>query len=138
MVGIWIGTYKMGKGRLPKERRGGITKFILEITEFDGKRFSGFVEDDLESGGTKGRGEISGEIVNGKVNFIKQMPIATYHLKDEGRIEENKPHRKIYYSGILKENTIQGSWRFKFGFGRIKGRIAFFPASKGIWEMRKA
>lgn len=137
MIGTWTGTYRHLSKRIPEERRNMSTGFKMMITEFDGENFAGTIEDDLETGGTKGIGTVTGTILNSKVSFVKQMPVLTF-LNSEGRNEmEDKPHRKVYYSGMLEGNTIHGGWRFKFGLGSIKKTMTLFLPTKGSWEMTK-
>ena len=113
------------------------TKFKIEINEFDDLRFSGIVTDDEVTGGMKGIDNIVGRIKNGIVGFIKEMPTQTVYMRDGLKIEENKPHRKIYYSGKILDNQIEGVWKFKFGIGRVNNRLVIFPSSKGTWKMKK-
>lgn len=137
MTGSWTGTYKFLSKRIPEEIRNLETIFKVEIIEFDGKNFSGTVQDDLETGGMNGVGKIVGKVKNGMVEFVKEMPIRTVYMPDGSKIEEDKPHRKIYYSGKILENQIEGVWRFKFGIGKVNNRLVIFPTSKGTWKMKK-
>lgn len=137
MTGTWIGTYKHESKRIPESRRNQITAFKIVIHQFDGINFTGEVEDDIETGGTRGKGIIEGQIVRNKINFIKLMPIQTFLLPDGSLKEENQPHRKIYYSGILDNNSIKGTWKFKFGIGKINNRLFLFLPNKGKWEMKR-
>ncbi len=136
MTGTWIGTYQHKSKYTPAEIRNQPIGFTLEILDFDGINFSGTVEDHAGTGGTRGIGKIEGKIKNSNVWFIKIMPIRTILLGNKV-IEENKPHRKIYYSGTYKQNSVQGTWKFKAGFGRVNQKIVFFPPVKGTWEMEK-
>lgn len=137
MLGTWKGTYKHASKWIPEERRNQETSFTLEINKFDGIHFSGTVQDDIHTGGTRGIGKIVGSIRKDKISFIKQMPIRTIMLPDGSTIEELQAHPPIYYKGIIQKEAIAGSWKFRWRLGRVKGRIAFFPASKGSWEMKK-
>lgn len=137
MLGNWTGTYSYSSKRIPQELFDQEVKFHINILHFDGSHFSGTVEDDFETGGTKGIGKVSGHIKNGLVTFVKEMPIQTLYFSDGSRIEEDKPHRKIYYSGKLRNNEIEGTWKFKLGIGIVKNRLAIFPRSKGTWKMKK-
>ena len=137
MIGHWTGSYKYLSRRIPEEIRTRVTKFKIEIIEFDGNHFSGTVQDDIETGGMNGVGKIVGFIKNGKVEFVKEMPLQTIYTPYGSKIEEDKPHRKIYYSGEIMDNKIEGLWRFKFGKGKVNNRLVIFPRSKGTWEMKK-
>lgn len=137
MKGTWIGTYKHESKRIPESKRNQFTTFKIVITEFDGINFSGEVEDDADTGGTRGKGIIEGQIINDKITFVKKMPIQTYLLPDGSLKEENQPHRKIYYSGTLDKDSIKGTWKFKFGIGKINNKIALFLPIKGKWEMKR-
>jgi hypothetical protein len=137
MKGTWIGTYKHESKRIPESKRNQITMFKIVITEFDGINFSGEVEDDVDTGGTRGKGIIEGQIINGKITFVKKMPIQTYLLPDGSLKEENQPHRKIYYSGTFDNDSIKGTWKFKFGIGKINNKLALFLPIKGKWEMKR-
>ena len=137
MKGIWTGKYKHENKRIPEERRNQWTKFKIEITKFDGKNFSGEIEDDLDSGGTRGKGIIEGKLNNNKIEFVKKMPIQTILLPDGTRNESIRPQRNIYYSGLLEDGFFKGSWKFKWGIRRVNNKVALLLPIKGIWEMRK-
>lgn len=137
MLGKWTGTYKYLSKRLPENLRNRETKFEIDIIEFDGNYFTGIVQDDLSTGGMRGTGKITGVVKNGRMKFIKEMPIQSVYLPDGTRIEQDKPHRKIYYTGKFRGDYIKGIWKFKFGIGIIKNRLAIFPRSIGSWEMKK-
>jgi hypothetical protein len=137
MLGNWTGTYNYSSKRIPEEIRKLETNFKIEIKKFDGVRFSGTIEDDQSTGGMKGIGKIEGNIKNGIVHFVKEMPIQSVYMPDGSKIEENKPHRKIYYSGKIIDNQIEGVWKFKFGIGKVNNRLVIFPRSKGTWKMKK-
>lgn len=137
MKGKWKGFYTQSSARLPEKIRTQETKFEVEITAFDGQKFSGTVQDDLATGGTRGIGKISGTIQNGTVNFVKEMPVQSVYTKEGSIIEEDRPHRKIYYSGKIKNNEIEGIWKFKLGLGTFNNRLVIFPKSKGTWKMKR-
>lgn len=137
MVGNWTGTYKYLGKRIPEEIRCRETKFKIEIIEFNGNYFYGTVQDDLETGGMKGIGKIVGNVKNGILEFVKEMPIQSVYMPDGSKIEEGKPHRKIYYSGKIIGDQIEGIWKFKFGIGKVNNRLVIFPRSKGTWRMKK-
>lgn len=139
MIGTWIGTYRHESKRIPELRRNQLTPFTIEITAFDGFHFSGTIEDDVLSGGTRGVGVIEGKLKNTSISFTKKMPILTYFTPENLLLEESdKPHRVIYYTGKFEEGKINGSWRFKFGIGRIERKWMIFLPIKGSWEMSRS
>ena len=139
MKGKWNGTYWY-EGNATDSIKYRITPFQLIIEHVKGKKISGNVKDDTKMGGTKGVGTINGSIKGNKIKFVKRMPIHTVILHNGTRIEENKPHRPIYYKGIINKegDHIEGTWRFKMGLGFVDGKIALFLGTRGFWEMKKA
>jgi hypothetical protein len=127
-------------GKVPDVLKNRKTEFELIIDKYFNSKISGTISDNVENGGTKGVGNFSGTVKGNKIKFIKRMSISTSVLLDGTRIEEDKPHRPIYYKGIIDadSNSIKGTWKFKIGFGFVQGRLAFYPGTKGEWEMRKA
>ncbi len=138
MKGKWIGTYWFS-GNVPDILKDRQTEFELIVDNYSDSKISGSISDNVETGGTKGIGTFTGTVKGCKIRFIKKMPTRTSILPDGTRIEEEKPHRPICYNGIINSETglIQGTWKFKMGVGFIKGRLAFYPATKGKWEMRR-
>lgn len=140
-VGLWTGHYKFDNEAIQKASGSERTSFEITIQEINKNSFTGIVEDDLKTGGTEGIGEIKGTVIGDRIEFVKQMPIMTLIIDKKGsRKTLNKKHRPIYYSGTFSADnkTIQGSWRFKFGFiwlGLLP--IPIFP-TKGSWEMKLA
>tara|TARA_B100000676_G_C17972459_1_gene784100 strand:- start:820 stop:1242 length:423 start_codon:yes stop_codon:yes gene_type:complete len=139
MIGKWNGKYWFSEN-VPNDLKDRETEFELIIDNYFNSKISGTISDDTRMGGTKGIGNFSGTIKGNEIKFVKRMPISTCVLPDGSRIEENKPHRPIYYKGIidLETNSIKGTWKFKIEIGFVKGRLAFFPGTKGEWEMHKA
>jgi hypothetical protein len=139
MKGKWNGKYWFS-GNLPDSLKDRKTDFELTIDNYSGSKIFGKISDNIEMGGTAGVGSFSGTIKGDYIKFVKKMPFRTSVLPDGTRIEEEKPHRPIYYTGIIdsKNNSIKGTWRFKLGIGFIKGRLAFYPGTKGKWEMERA
>jgi len=136
MKGNWKGTYRYLSTRVPEELLRLEIPFNIRIEEFDGMRFSGRIEDDTTNGGMEGIGRITGRINDETIEFIKEMPRQSAYLPDGTRIVEDKPHRKIYYSGKIAGNSAEGIWKFKFGIGKVNNRWAIFPRSKGTWQMK--
>ncbi len=136
MQGSWTGTYRYIKHPNPERIKNG-TKFKLEIFEYDGVNFKGIVIDDIESGGLSGEGTIEGMIKNGKIEFVKQMPVKTLVTPKGIRIEVLKKHKPIYYTGIFKDDAFQGEWKIKGGLMISKYFFGFGMGTKGTWEIKK-
>ncbi|MDD4967810.1 MAG: hypothetical protein PHT07_00085 [Paludibacter sp.] len=136
MIGTWIGTYKL-VGHPNVEYNERETFFTVIISEYDGVNFKGTVTDDLESGGTKGDGLITGKVRNGKIEFIKQMPVLTLSNKEGKRVEFLKKHKPIYYSGVLNNGTFEGKWKIKRGIIFNKSIVSFTIQTNGEWRMHK-
>ncbi len=138
MKGKWNGNYWFS-GDVPDALKDRKTEFELTIDDYSNFKISGTVYDHIEMGGTKGVGEFSGTVKGNKIRFVKRMPVRTVVLKDGTRIEEKKPHRPIYYKGMIdfKTGLIKGTWKFKIGIGFVKGQLVFYPGTNGEWEMRK-
>jgi hypothetical protein len=139
MTGKWIGKYWFS-GNVPDAIKDQETDFELIIDNYTDSKISGTISDIIETGGTAGIGSFSGTLKGGEIKFIKKMPINTSISQGGRRIEENKPHRPIYYRGILNSETglITGTWKFKIGIGFVQGRLAIYLGSRGKWEMKKA
>ncbi len=139
MKGKWIGKYWYS-GKVPDFLKNRKTEFEIVIEDFQNSKVLGKVSDNLETGGTSGVGSISGEIKGNNIKFTKIMPVKTTVFEDGTKLEEEKPHRPIYYSGIIDTatNSIKGTWKFKKGIGFINGRLVIYPGTKGEWEMKRA
>ncbi len=126
MLGEWNGEYWF-LGRAAKIIEDRKTKFQIIITELQENNFSGNVTDDLQNGGMKGIGQIKGVLNGSTIKFTKQMPISTLITHSGDRIEENKPHRPIYYSGTFSSdsNKITGTW-VQNRIWSCKRKILFF------------
>lgn len=136
MKGTWIGTYKyVGHPNFEFNERE--TLFTIIITEYDGVNFKGTITDNLESGGTKGEGTIIGRVRNGKIEFVKHMPIMTLSTKDGNRIEIFKKHKPIYYSGNLSNGSFEGKWKIKGGIVFNKTIVGIAVRTTGEWKMHK-
>ena len=141
MQGIWLGQYWYDHNkRLPEILTTRRTNFKLDIIFTETNKFSGNVEDDLNSGGTPGIGTINGVIKNGSISFVKRMPIKSVIYTNGERRILNGRHPNIYYTGILNKETqtLTGTSKFKFHihwFGIIP--IPLLPIS-GNWSARKS
>jgi hypothetical protein len=120
------------------------TYFIIEVTEFDGHKFSGWIEDDMATGGMEGRGEVSGAIYSNGILFVKQMPFMGLLVKDnvtgqyQSRIDRTRKHMPIYYDGVEGgEDNYSGTWNFKYSI--LIHIILWLKGIKtgGTWEMHK-
>ncbi|MFT6981824.1 MAG: hypothetical protein ACJAUD_000590 [Crocinitomicaceae bacterium] len=138
MKGKWMGKYWFS-GNVPDNLKDRKTDFELIINNYLDSKISGQISDNIETGGTAGIGSFSGTINGNEINFVKRMPIRTSVFHDGTKIEEEKPHRPIYYSGIIdfETNSIHGTWKFKIGIGFINGRLVFYHSTKGEWEMKR-
>jgi hypothetical protein len=138
MKGKWTGKYWFS-GNVPNNLKDRKTDFELIVDNCLDSKISGQISDKIETGGTAGIGSFSGTVSGNEINFVKRMPIRTSVFRDGTKIEEEKPHRPIYYSGIidLETNSIHGTWKFKIGIGFLKGRLVFYPNTKGEWEMKR-
>jgi hypothetical protein len=65
------------------------------------------------------------------------MPVMTVMTKHGVRVEIEKKHSPIYYSGILNENVFRGSWKIKSGVIINTFIIAFRTGTEGTWQMTK-
>jgi len=126
MKGKWNGKYWFS-GNVPDTLKNRETEFELIVDDYSNFKISGKISDNVEMGGTKGIGIFSGTVKGNKIKFIKRMPISTSVLQDGTRIEEDKPHRPIYYKGIIDSETgsIKGTWKFKIGNGKVFFRNVF-------------
>ena len=136
--GSWNGYYSFSNQEINKARGFDNTNFEIIISTLNANEFTGTVQDDLNTGGTQGIGEVAGKVEGDKIEFVKRMPIMTLLVDKKGTIKTmNKKHRPIYYSGqfLSDKKTISGTWKFKFGFiwfGIIP--VPIIPA-KGTWTM---
>ncbi len=137
MVGKWRGEYAYTAGTLSREP-GSTSSFEISIKHFENSNFQGSVEDDVSSGGTRGRGTINGSLNESKVTFVKQMPIKTLTYPSGERIESDEPHHPIYYEGTMnaEQNEVIGTWKLKRRLGFVNGRLYYSPKTKGVWGMR--
>lgn len=67
----WLGQYSY-YGRVPINLHDSITEFVIVIDEYTDSKFSGVVEDDMKTGGTKGVGIVNGILKGSKVLFVKK------------------------------------------------------------------
>jgi hypothetical protein len=139
--GSWKGQYKYDNKAHQKLKGVAGTNFVIDIVPTTDEYFTGTVQDDLETGGTEGVGQITGRVTGNKIEFVKQMPVMTMLLAKKGmRKTFNRKHRKIYYTGTFSDDrkTVSGQWKFKFGFIRIWIMPVPVMPSSGTWTMTLA
>lgn len=138
MIGTWKGKYRYNLKQIPKLNDKEVG-FLLKITEFDGEKFIGTVQDDDQDLGTKGIGNIEGKINGNHIEFIKQMPIRSMMLKNGKKIEaENKKHHPIYYTGASNmKDSYSGQWKIKAGISFTNMIFYISFGTKGTWEITK-
>lgn len=136
MLGTYKGKYKYDKHPNLERINDGII-FTLIITEYDGMIFRGIVNDDIKSGGTRGEGMIEGVVKDGRIEFVKQMPVMTLMTKKGKRVEVPKKHKPVYYTGVLNGETFEGGWKIKSGITLNRYFIAIGTGTTGTWKMTK-
>lgn len=137
MIGEYKGYYKYDNPKVQKQIKHDKTFFYIEITEFENGQIQGFVEDDIDTGGTPGKGIIKGEKNGGEIYFIKEMPTAAFLVNGEMKTYDKK-HPKIYYKGIMNSDKIEGDWKIKFGFFMSGLMILLGAKTTGTWMMEKS
>lgn len=141
MKGRWSGFYQYDKEAVRKAVGHDRTFFAIKIDVFDGRNFSGEVQDDVTTGGMTEKGKIFGFVEKGEVYFEKYMPnYQTRDPKTGERISFNRKHPALYYTGILSddERRVEGKWRFKNQVGLLAGFIPFPVSVKGTWMMKRS
>lgn len=137
-IGQWKGYYNYFGEKVNKFRQFENTNFDIEILTVDGNHFTGKVQDDLDTGGAEGVGDITGQIHENRIDFVKAMPVLTLIVDEKGtRKIFNKKHPPIFYTGEFSSDarTVNGTWQIRFGivwFGIIP--LPIMPL-KGAWSM---
>jgi hypothetical protein len=72
-IGHWTGHYSFADEKVNKIRGFEKTFFEIEILSVSENAFTGKVQDDLNTGGTEGVGEILGKIMGDRIDFVKFM-----------------------------------------------------------------
>lgn len=138
MLGNWKGFYRFDDKRFQEATGFEATGFEIAIDQFDGKNFSGKVNDDEQTGGMEGTGEIIGKVENNQIYFEKKMPKnCTLYLDGNKRYSEKK-HPTLYYSGQLSEDgkKIEGTWKFNKRLAFLLYVIpVIYRPGKGTWNM---
>ena len=141
LVGIWIGTYSYNLPDEYKTENMQTVEFTIRIDKVKGCKFWGTVEDNLETGGTPGKGEITGKYTEEEVQFDKKMPkLAMIDEKRNHVIDNTKKHPTILYKGVLSRSKqdITGSWMFKKKKLIWKGLIpVWYSLGTGSFTMKK-
>ena len=139
MIGSWKGIYRYEDENIQKTLGFDETEFEIIIEQFDGKKFTGKVFDDENTGGMKGTGNIVGRVENNQIYFEKAMPL-NCQLTSNGLKYSEKRHPIIYYYGKLSNNgeKFEGIWKFK---NKLRFLFYFIPIiycpCKGIWKMEQ-
>ncbi|WP_196889425.1 hypothetical protein [Aureivirga sp. CE67] len=138
MKGIWKGTYWFTSNVHDSVKKNR-TEFEITIENDDNSKISGTIFDNIETGGTRGIGTISGTVKGNKIKFVKRMPIKTIIFPNGEKIEKKEPHSPIYYEGSLNNETneFEGTWKFKRRITIINGKLGYTPETKGAWKMKK-
>jgi hypothetical protein len=143
--GRYYGFYKFDNDEIRKSSGFTKTNFTIEITKLEGEYFSGWVEDDISTGGMEGRGIISGYILRNRISFVKQMPHLTMLYKNkttgkyERKIDTTRKHLPIYYEGTISgTDNYVGKWNFRY-YNHLINILVMFKRIKtgGTWEMSK-
>lgn len=141
MIGKWRGTYKYDIRKGFENANLTPVEFDLEIVALENGSFNGIVQDNIEMGGTPGVGQIIGKANNDLIVFEKNMPIETMHFQNgDQKVNRNKKHPTIVYSGNLKQDrkTISGSWKFKKSKFMWVGLIPWwYDLGSGTFTMQK-
>jgi hypothetical protein len=138
MVKRWKGNYQYDSKQSQELIGHPRTFFTIEMEIFEDDTLKGIVQDDLESGGMTGIGEISGEVFKEAIYFEKQMPTTSIlDLKKGRQVSLNEKHPLIIYVGKLEEeNKYCGTWSFEKKWAFFLGFIPIkYCPGKGIWEM---
>jgi hypothetical protein len=141
-LGRYKGFYQFNNLKLRKASGFDKTYFIIQVTDFDGHKFKGWVEDDTATGGMEGRGTVTGAIYSDGIMFVKEMPFMSIYYRDSAnggyqtKVYRNRKHMPIYYDGVEAENDqYKGTWNFKYGI--LTAILLFLLGTKpgGTWEM---
>lgn len=139
MIGQYKGFYRFNSLKTEKLRGVERTIFYCTIDFFDGKNFSGKIEDDLDSGGMIGIGKVVGKLRNGHITFVKKMPVRMIidYIEEHTEVSP-EPHPPIYYKGKLSTDKryFHGTWAFSHLMSFFYGIMPkSYRPPKGIWEM---
>jgi hypothetical protein len=113
MLGYWKGKYMYDDARVQKFIGHKFTNFSIQIKEFSGSQFSGSVVDDAATGGMDGEGEITGDLIDGRIKFIKKMKrLAIIVGGGKKHRTFNQKHPDLLYSGTLSSDgrRASGTW----------------------------
>lgn len=138
MKGKYKGTYWY-TGNVPEVLKGTEVDFEFIIENTENNKILGCVSDNVEMGGTPGVGRFTGTIKGNNIKFVKKMPIQSIVFYDGIRVEEEKPHKPIYYKGVINKETgvIQGDWKIRGGLEFVNRQLYFHPKTTGKWKMTR-
>lgn len=143
-IGVYNGFYQFDNQEYVRQTGFVKTYFTIAITDSVGHNFNGWVEDDLLSGGTEGRGTVSGKLYSNGIKFVKNMPYLSVITRDNNtgkyfrKVDKTKKHWPIYYDGVeIGSDNYRGSWVFKYGV--LMRLLIWISGAKtgGTWEMSK-
>lgn len=141
LVGIWKGFYTYNMPNEFKDEKMQKVEFIIKIGKVKGSNSWCAVEDNNETGGTHGVGQISGKYTDEGVQFDKNMPIHTVvNEKNEHISVRSKKHPTMAYTGDFSRSKkrISGYWAFKKKKLYWKGLIQkWLSNGNGHFEMHK-
>lgn len=140
MTGKWQGTYEYNRPAGYENAQLTPVAFIIEIVASSNGSFTGTVEDNLETGGTPGVGQINGTVIDGSVVFEKNMPVHGLYFPNGARIvNPDKKHPTILYTGKLEQDQfIHGTWKFKKPKFRWFGLLPWwYEGGSGTFRMEK-
>ena len=140
---VYKGFFQYDHAAYGKLRGIDKTYFTIEVTDFDGHKFNGWVEDDMLTGGMEGRGTVSGAIYSNGILFVKNMPFMGLLVKDANgnystKVDKTRKHKPIYYDGVeAGSDHYRGTWDFKYGI--LIHILLWIKGIKtgGKWEMSK-
>jgi hypothetical protein len=141
IAGRWTGSYRYDRAKLRTAVGWDKTGFEITFISWRDDAFVGTVVDDVQTGGTAGRGEVVGTVAGDKIAFVKRMPVLTFVAPNGKRVVvTGKPHRPIFYSGTMSADrrSMSGAWRIKLGIGFLRWQPVIHLPLTGTWEMSAA
>lgn len=138
--GTWFGTYRYDHPKF--DRQMGVVPFTMEFVESEDGSFAGWVEDDVSSGGTPGRGSIQGRRAGDDIRWLKRMPVWAWMVitPDGKRVMKTDPNRRhptLSYRGRMSDDgTASGRWSFTGVIGFLSWMLTFGRGG-GTWTLRR-
>ena len=126
----WSGTYEYDYSPSLDSTPEPVT-FQLEIQFSNDTEFTGTVCDDPDSNMPE-PGVVTGKLIGNRIEFVKQMPKATYIEPSGDSLKFDCAHPPIYYTGeyIPDEALLIGGWHF----APISTGVLEWPATGGTWH----